>query len=920
MLATLMPRANPKEQVGFGAVLRRYRVAAGLTQEALAERAGLSPRGISDLERGARTRPYLATVRRLAEALGLSDADRRVLQTAAHARCAIDRRSADHPGDLPVSLTSFVGREHELAELRQLITAHRLVTLLGPGGIGKTRLAVEIATGLVDAFAEGVVFVPLASVRDPNLVVGAMAQALGIQEMGSRGLSDRLHIRLRDADVLLLLDNFEHVLPAADGLASLLANCPKLRFLVTSRAPLRISGERELAVSPLALPSARTRLSGEQLRTYESVRLFLDRGASVGAQLVLTDDQTRVVAEICSRLDGLPLAIELAAARLRVLTADDLLERLEARLPLLVGGPRDAPARQQTLTATISWSYDLLDESEKELFRHLSVFVGGFTLEAAESVCVAQASSIAVLDGLESLLAQNLIQIQRDEEARTAPRFRMLETVREYALERAHSAAELAELRRRHAAYFTALAELAQAKLTSIDAPEWLQRLEAEHNNLRAALHWAVDEHDADTALRLSSAIWQFWYAAGYLTEGSRWLDEALRLADGVASNQPDGARGSIHVTARARALTGAGVLAHYQGHYARAATLCGQSLALSRQVGDQLGTADALHGLALVARSGGDFAMARTMYEEARRIRESMGDRWGLSYSLRYLAVVLWMETEYAAARRESEAAVALANEIGDRQGCATALTVRSYVARSLGNNDAAEAAAREALSLHESYGDRRGAAQALWALGMATAGQGHYGEAGAHYKRAVAVFSDVGDRFWCCICLTGLAEVALALGHPRDAVCLLAATSAIMAAIGGAVWPSIEPHIQRTLKRARVRLGGPEFKLTWARGESLSVEQAVALAMSVPESQTLIEREAMESRPNSQLTARELDVASRVARGLTNKQIAAELVIAEGTADRHVSNILGKLGFNSRAQVAAWAVKHPAEMGAGA
>jgi DNA-binding CsgD family transcriptional regulator/tetratricopeptide (TPR) repeat protein len=428
-----------------------------------------------------------------------------------------------------------------------------------------------------------------------------------------------------------------------------------------------------------------------------------------------------------------------------------------------------------------------------------------------------------------------------------------------------------------------------------------------------------VEEHDADTALRLSSAIWQFWYARGYLTEGSRWLDEALGISNRVASDQRDAPGGSIHLTLRAKALTGAGVLAHYQGHYARAGNLCGESLALCRRLGDQLGTADALHGLALVARSGGDFAIACTMYEEARRIREALGDRWGLSYTLRYLAVVLWMETEYAAAGTASEAALALASEIGDRQGSATALTVRSYVARSLGDNEAAESAAREALSLHESYGDRRGAAQALWALGMATAGQVRYGEASGHYKRALAVFSDVGDRFWCCICLTGLAETALACGHVRDAVWLLAANSGVMAAIGGVLWPSIKPHIQHTLEQARLRLGAPAFERTWAQGESLSVEQAVALAVSIPGAQMVVEPKAMESKAASQLTPREFDVASRVARGLTNKQIAADLVIAEGTADRHVSNILGKLGFNSRAQVAAWVVEHAAETGVG-
>jgi DNA-binding CsgD family transcriptional regulator len=304
-------------------------------------------------------------------------------------------------------------------------------------------------------------------------------------------------------------------------------------------------------------------------------------------------------------------------------------------------------------------------------------------------------------------------------------------------------------------------------------------------------------------------------------------------------------------------------------------------------------------------------------MYEEARRIREAQDDRWGLSYTLGHLAVVLWMETEYAAARPVIEAGLALATAIGDSQGSATTLTVRSYVARSLGDHEAAETAAREALSLHETYGDRRGGAQALWALGMALAGQGRYGEATGHYKRALAVFSDIGDRFWSCICITGLAHTALATGHPRDAVYLLAANSAVMAAIGGAIWPSIKPHVQSTLEQARIRLGGPAFKEAWARGESFSVEEAVALAMSISESHGVT---VADSKPTSPLTRRELDVALRVTRGLTNKQIAADLVIAEGTADRHVGNILSKLGFNTRAQIAAWVVQHAAETGVGA
>jgi predicted ATPase/DNA-binding CsgD family transcriptional regulator/DNA-binding XRE family transcriptional regulator len=892
------------EQTSFGEVLRGYRVAAGLTQEALAERSGVSPRGISDLERGARKHPFPATVRRLAEALGLPDADRSVLQDAAYSPARAYQRPSPHAGRLPAPVSSFVGREQEVEHVRRALTATRLITLLGPGGIGKSRLAVEAAAGVVDQFADGVTFVALASVRDPDLVSGAVAQALDIQEMGTRALLDRLHSHLRTAHLLLVLDNFEHVLPAADLVGSLLANCPRLRVLVTSRAALRISGEREIAVHPLALPDPHNLPPARQLAGYEAIRLFVERGRNISSDLELTDQQTKIVAEICARLDGLPLAIELAAARLRVLPLEMLLERLERRLPQLVGGPRDAPARQQTLTATIGWSYDLLEPHEQRLFRGLSVFAGAFTLEAAESVCHDADLGDTVVDGLESLLAQSLIGRQAGPPG--AAWFRMLETVREFALEQAIEAEQSSGFRRRHAAYYLELGEQAQPNFSSVDAPRWLLRLEAEHDNLRAALGWALEEHDADSAVRLSSAIWQFWYAHGHLTEGARWLDEALRLP-AASSGQPmaDG-----RVSARARALAGAGILAHYQGDYARAATLCGQSLGLSRQVDDQLCTATALHGLALVSRSGADFATARTMLQEARRIHEALGDQWGLSYTLRYLAVVLWMEADYGAAEQAIDAALALATSIGDRQGAATTLTVRSYVARSLDKNHVAETAALESLSLHDAYGDRRGGGQALWALGMALAGQGRCREALAHYKRALALFAEIGDRYFICMCWIGLAELALAAGRPRDAVCLLAASSRVMAAMGAPLWPSIEPYVQRSVEQAHGSLSQSAYAAAWAAGEALTLESAVALGLGVPE----VVRAA---NGLSGLTAREVSVARRLAHGLTNKQIAEELVIAEGTADRHVANILEKLGFRSRAQVAAWVVEHTAELG---
>ena len=871
---------------GFGDILRRYRVAAGLTQEALAERAAMSARGISDLERGVRTHPYPATVRRLAEALALSDAHRTVLERAA---TRIGAEPSGPVGALPTPLSSFVGREQQVAVVRKVLAVERLVTLLGPGGIGKTRLAIEAAAGAGGAFADGVVFVALANVRDPGLVVGALAEALGIQEMGSRPLTDRVRSRLRTAHTLVLLDNFEHVLPAADAVGALLADCPRLHLLVTSRVPLRLAGERELPVPPLALPDVHRMPPPEQLSSYEAVRLFLER-----AQAAPAAEDAAAIAEICIRLDGLPLALELAASRLRVLSPQMLLERLGRALPLLVGGPRDMPARQRTLTATITWSHDLLDAAEQRLFRRIAVFVGGFTLDAAEAVCGDAELGPAVLDGIESLLEKSLVG------RHGGARLRLLETVREYAVERASAAGELAELRRRHAAYYLGVAEAAE--FASVDAPSWLQRLEVEHNNLRAALRWAL-EHEPLTALRLGSAIWRFWYARGHLTEGGRWLEEALLTTAGH----------DAPVVVRAAALTGAGVLAHYQGQYTRAAALCGQSLALCRAVGDRAGVAAALHGLALVARAGGDFAVARTMYEEARRIHEELDDRWGLSYTLRYLAVVLWMEADYAQASRVITSSLAVARAIGDGQGIAITLTVQSYVACSLGDHEAAEAAAAESFTQHERYGDRRGVAQAQWALGMAVTGQGRHADASTLHKRALATFSEIGDRYFTGMCFIGLAHCAVA-ARPRDAVRLLAADAAVTTAIGAPRWPSIRPYIRQTLDRARTMLDDSAFEQAWTSGEALSVEQATALAMALPQ----LPRAA--GNPPARafaLTPRELDVARRVARGLTNKQIAAELVIAEGTADRHVANILGKLGFSSRAQIAAWVVEHAVRTG---
>ena len=438
--------------------------------------------------------------------------------------------------NLPTHPTALLGRERELAEVRKLYEdGARLVTLTGPGGTGKTRLGLQVAADLLDAFEHGVFLVELAPISDPALVPSTVAQALGVRDIGSRPIVDAVKKHLRSRSVLLLLDNFEQVLPAAAVAADLLAACPGLAVLATSREPLRLRGEHEYAVPPLALPEAGLGTTSEVVSQAPAVALFVQRARAVRADFALTDENAAAVAEVCARLDGLPLAIELAAARVRLLTPEAMAARLERRLPLLVGGARDLPARQRALRDTIAWSHDLLDEHERRLFRRLSVFVGGWTLDAAEAVCNTD-GNLDTLDGLESLVSKSLVR--QDVDARGEPRFAMLETIREYALERLAASGEAAEMRQRHADNYVALAERTAPELYGHGLVAWFVRLEAEHDNMRAALAWSqAEERGAGIRLRLPLALWRFWLVRGYPAEGRQWLRRAFSAGDGASAS-----------------------------------------------------------------------------------------------------------------------------------------------------------------------------------------------------------------------------------------------------------------------------------------------------------------------------------------------------------------------------------------------
>ncbi|HUG17258.1 MAG TPA: helix-turn-helix domain-containing protein, partial [Thermomicrobiales bacterium] len=546
---------------GFGDLLRRARRAAGHSQEELAERAGISARAISDLERGVNRVPRRDTLELIADALDLPKDERRRWERARRTMATqggqADVRQPDDASTsgVPVPLTALVGREREIAEIRGLLFEGgvRLLTLTGPGGVGKTRLAVEVAQHAQAEDPKGVSFVSLGAVRNSDRVLAEIGRALRVREQAGTPIIDRLISHLASMRLLLVLDNVEQVIEAAGSFAVLLERCPALKLLVTSRTPLRIRGEQQYAVAPLAVPDGRRPPNVSTLADYPAVDLFVLRATQANSSFALTDENAATVAEICMRLDGLPLAIELAAARITALSPRMLLERLERPLALLAGGPRDLPDRQRTMRAAIQWSNDLLEPEEQRLFRRLSVFVGGWTLEAAEAVCE---TGVDTLDALVSLVEHGLVQHVEQLDGTT--RYRMLEPIREFGLEQSRAAGEIGEAQQQLARFIARLIESGEPpRYWSPISDAWLQRCAIEHANIRTALDWRL-EHEPVGALRLASSLYWFWRMHGYLIEGTRWLEEALHLNDGAPA--PD----------RAKAIASLADLACWQSQFDR--------------------------------------------------------------------------------------------------------------------------------------------------------------------------------------------------------------------------------------------------------------------------------------------------------------------------------------------------------------
>ena len=862
-------QVETERSASFGVTLRRLRETAGLTQEQLAEKAGLSVQGIAALENGRRRHPYPHTVDALGDALALSgDAQAALVATLSarnRPRAGSPVTPAVPPADvrLPPLPARLIGRERDLDNLSHiLLQGPRILTLTGPGGVGKTSLALQLATDLSGNSPDGAAFVSLASVDDAALVLPTIVHALHLTETGARTARESLHAYLRDKHMLLVLDNFEQVLAASLDVLDLVDASAGLTVLATSRGPLRVRREREYPVHPLAVPALTRVPLVPEVEDNPAVRLFVERARTVLPSFELGRENAAAIAAICRRLDGLPLAIELAAAQVRVLSPMALLSRLDAVLPLLSGGARDLPERQRTMRRAIAWSYDLLDEPERTLFNTLSVFGGGWSLDAAEVVGTDEnASAGDVLGCMAALAEQSLLVTENQDDGST--RYRFLLPIREFAVERLEHSGRAEETRRRHAAYYLRLSEQAADGLTGVQQVEWLSQLDLERDNLRTALDWLLSIRDWDGAARLGWNLWGFWWIRSYHAM-TRVLEEGSRV-------QP---------VVRARALGVSGAMALGQGDIAYAETCCRESYDLFKTAGDEVSAARLGLVLGAIANARQDFRKAEGYLREASDVYRATGAHFWAALAVSALGMLPFGQGEY----------------------------------------DRAEVLLREGHDLARRAGDRFSRYIALYNQARLAQRRGDDAKATALFREGLLFSLEVGDRANIAHCLEGLAAVAVTRGDAEGAARLLGGAQGLSEALASRVYadrPDTTSLREQTTEAVRARLDEDVWAAAWAAGHDLPLDAIVG------DAQALAERLIAEPAPPvasvkptapvpGGLSAREVEVLQLMSSGLTNAEIAERLFLSEHTVRAHLRRIYHKLEITTRAEAVRFAVEH--------
>jgi predicted ATPase/DNA-binding CsgD family transcriptional regulator len=860
---------------------------------------------------------------------------------------ALPQRGHSSKHNLPEPPTMLIGREREVAAARALLQRSdiRLLTLTGAAGVGKTRLALQVAAELADYFADGVYFVALASIDNPDLVLPSIAQKLDLKEKGNTLLADLLKTYLHDKLLLLFLDNFEQVVKAAPALAEVLEACPALKILVTSREVLHLRAEQQFLVLPLALPNLESIAESSTLLRYASVELFLRCAQTIMPEFQLTDTNAALISAICTRLDGLPLAIELAAAQIKFLSPKSLLVRLDRRLQVLNEGYGDLPRRQQTLRATLQWSYDLLSTEEQRLFRMLSVFVGGCSKAAIEALCTATGEEADLMfNGIKSLLDKSLLQ--QFEQSDGERRLLMLETIREFALESFRARDEADAIQRAHAFYYLALVEEIEGELYGSGFLQGFDCLEQEHGNIRAALSWFIEQDEVERAARMSGALSIFWSDRGHLGEGRRWYERVL------AMKRP------VEKAVRAKVLSGAGRLMIYQGEYDLVSNLCEESHALFQELGDRRGIVFTSNILAYVALARSRYKRARAMIEANLPTIREVGDRWVIGQSMWMLGIVATFQGDYVTARSRLEECLEISTElgnigtatyalselgkvalcegnfaearslleqsltnyraIGDRQRVAYVLSDLGELARQQGDYAGAQSILEESVAGFQEVGDGHGAAFSLGRLGRVAHRQGNYDKADTLHLEALATFVRSGERRFLAASLEGLAETALTRGYAGWAVHLWGAAEALREGIGEPMPPVHRSPYEQMVAIARTQLGKQAFETAWAEGRAMSPDHILAeheRAMQSPQNAIVQPNAVSPLTPHPspvELRQREKEVLRLVAHGLTNVQIAEQMVISHRTVNWYLTQIYRKLGVSSRSAATRYAIEH--------